>query len=364
MLDYTMLWVHSLAAEVMATDNADLARRLYPQVKQFMGHLQGFVDPQTGLLALPRQHWSSTAYIDQFGSDSRYGQSTALNALYVETFLKAAQIAERAGDSDQAAYWSAHTPQVRASLNSLLFQPLDGRYLSNIYAGAPISPTIHAQAWPLAYGLGPGGQEIRLADALLEMLSLQPTEARLGTFGMSWVLEALGKVGDISEALDVIRLYYGYMLDKGATTWWESFVNEAYADASYSHGWSGAPTWFLTTYVLGAQRLGPDTWRVAPSFEGVDFASGVLPLENGTLDVQWERVSCGEFHLRILASEGSRGQAVLPRFHPDMALTVNGEPVWVNGSALTDRAVASDASVTLDLEGGLYDVIERFSCVP
>jgi alpha-L-rhamnosidase len=365
MLDYTMLWVHSLASEVTATHDQDLARRLYPLVKLFIDHLKSFADPQTGLLDLPQQHWSSTAYIDLFGFDSRYGQSAALNALYADTLRQAAQIADLLGDIDQAADWREQALDVQAGLNALLYQPLDGRYLTSIYLGAPVPPTIHAQAWPLAYRLVPAGQETNVADVLLEMLPSQPGEAELGIYGMSWVLDGLAQAGYTSEALDVIRLYYGYLLDNGATTWWEGFNNsEARPDASYSHGWGGAPTWFLTTYVLGAQRIGPDTWRVAPSFEGVDFASGVLPLEDGQLDVRWERISCGEFRLRILAPGGSQGQVVLPRFSSDLTVMVNGAAVWENGYALVDRAAASGKHVSLDLEAGLYELVGRYSCRP
>lgn len=364
MLDYTMLWVHSLAAELEATQDEKLARRLYPSVVQFMQYLRGYENPQTGLLELPRLNWSVTAYIDTFGFESRFGQSAALNALYVETFHKAASIAERMGDTAQAAAWRGRALTVAASLNATLYQPLEGRYLSSIYDGAPVPPTVHAQAWPLAYNLAPAGEEARVADAMLEMLSTQPADAKLGIYAMFWLLEALGQGGNIEEALQIIRLYYGYMLDAGATTWWEGFFAPSRPDASYSHGWGSAPTWFLTTYVLGAQRLGPDIWRVRPSFIGVNSASGVLPLAAGDLEIQWERLSCGEIRVRIRAVEGSHGQLVVPNFDPDLLLTIDGQTVWQGGASLTQQAAANQTEVILDLADGLYEIVGRYPCTP
>jgi alpha-L-rhamnosidase len=364
MLDYSMLWVNTLAAELGATQDTDFARQLYPQVKQFMDHLQSFENPQSGLLDLPRGHWSSTAYIDMFGYESRSGQSAALNALYAQTLIEAARIANGVGDVSQAAVWRSRAPEIQASLNAALYQPLDGRYLSSIYDGAPVPATIHAQAWPLAYGLAPDGEAARVTDGMLSMLSMQPSGSNLGIYGMYWLLEALGREGMIDEALQVIRLYYGYMLDAGATTWWEGFYAESRPDASYSHGWGGAPTWFLTTYVLGAQRLGPEAWQVKPSFDGVASASGVLPLAKGSLEVEWELVSCGEVDLQIQAPESSQGRVILPVLHPDLTLAVDGTTVWEEGAALSDRVVFRDSALVLEFDGGRHEVAGRYPCVP
>jgi alpha-L-rhamnosidase len=363
-LDYTMLWVHTLASDLDATNDTDLARRLFPLVKQFMEHLQGFENPQSRLLDLPRQHWTNTAYIDILGFESRSGQSAALNALYIQTLSEAARIADWVGDADLAALWRTRASETQASLNAVLYQPLEGHYLSSIYDGLPVPPTVHAQAWPLAYNLAPQGEAPRAVQAMLGLLSAQPSEANLGVYGMYWLLEALGQAGYIEEALQVIRLYYGYLLDAGATTWWESFSAESRPDASYSHGWGGAPTWFLTTYVLGAQRIGPDAWQVKPAFHSVDSASGVLPLADGVLEVAWDWASCDEFHLRLQAAKGSKGRIVVPNLHPDLTLVLDGITVWENGAALTDRVVAQEAELALAVEAGQHEVIGQLPCSP
>jgi alpha-L-rhamnosidase len=128
MLDYSMLWVHTLAAELEATQDADFAHRLYPEVQQLLDHLRSFENSASGLLDLPRGHWSGTAYIDMFGYESRFGQSAALNALYVQTLNEAAGIADVVGDPGQANVWRSHATEIQTSLNAVLYQPLDGRY--------------------------------------------------------------------------------------------------------------------------------------------------------------------------------------------------------------------------------------------
>jgi hypothetical protein len=53
--------------------------------------------------------------------------------------------------------------------------------------------------------------------------------------------------GDGISAADIWRTNWGWMLEKGATTWWEVFDDRW----SHCHYWSGAPTWQLSRYGLG-----------------------------------------------------------------------------------------------------------------
>ena len=96
-------------------------------------------------------------------------------------------------------------------------------------------------------------------STLLKLLSSDPGAPNLDIYGMYWVLEALGKNDQIPEGLDIIENYYGHMLDRGATIWWERFDADQYHTASLSHVWGGSPTWFMSTYVLGAKWEGPGT---------------------------------------------------------------------------------------------------------
>ena len=45
----------------------------------------------------------------------------------------------------------------------------------------------------------------------------------VSTFYGFYVLQALAKAGEMDAALDIVRTYWGAMLDRGATTFWEDF---------------------------------------------------------------------------------------------------------------------------------------------
>ena len=73
---------------------------------------------------------------------------------------------------------------------------------------------------------------------------------------MFWVLKGLGRANRTSAALDVIERFFGRMVQRGTTTWWENFGAIDRYNASLSHAWGSSPTWFLSEYVLGNSRDG------------------------------------------------------------------------------------------------------------
>ena len=140
----------------------------------------------------------------------------------------------------------------------------------------------------------------------------------LSTFYGYYVLQARALAGDIAGALEVIRRYWGAMLDAGATTFWEDFdldwaVNASRIDElpvegkddlhadfgnycyeglrhSLCHGWAGGPAAWLSEHVLGITPVAPGCTRirVAPNLADLAWAEGSLPTPHGVIRVRHE----------------------------------------------------------------------------
>lgn len=357
MLDYGMLWVQALRDYWQLTDDRAAVLQVYKPLQELMAYLQGYEHPDTGLLDVPVGHWSQTALVDWPAEHSRYGQSAALNALYYRTLLDAAALAEAVGDEDQAEVYHQRAERVKEQLNKLLYLASQQRYASSRIGEVLISPSPHAQAWPLAYGAVPGEKEEAAVSALLGLLSSDPSQPNVEIYGMYWVLRALGESGHIPEALDLIRRYYGRLIDLGATTWWEGFNAHTRYDASLSHGWGGAPTWFLTNDLLGARQVGPNQWKVRPALVGVKSVSGTLPLGENILTVIWRRPDCEQAFLTIVSPPGSTGEIVLPSINSTAAITLNGVLVWENGTPLANFVSSSSEGIHIgSLSDGIYQL--------
>lgn len=97
------------------------------------------------------------------------------------------------------------------------------------------------------------------------------------------------RAGLRGEVADLWRKGWGWMLDRGATTWWEVFDDRW----SQCHYWSGSPTWQMSRHGLGL-KPGLDAEGSFVSLDlndlGLASASGRVPLPGGAwADIEWTR---------------------------------------------------------------------------
>jgi hypothetical protein len=158
----------------------------------------------------------------------------------------------------------------------------------------------------------------------------------LSTFYGYYVLQARANAGDHAGCLEVIRKYWGAMLDLGATTFWEDFhlswapgsapvdelvpegaksIHADFGDYCYKglrhslcHGWAAGPTAWMTEHVLGVRPAAPGCHelRVAPNLAGLEFAEGVFPTPHGAVRVAHRRAADGTVATEVEAPDGVR----------------------------------------------------------
>ena len=135
----------------------------------------------------------------------------------------------------------------------------------------------------------------------------------VSTFFGYYVLQAKRTV----PALELLRKYWGAMLDFGATSFWEDFdldwtenafgidslpvpgKKDIHADFgnycykglrhSLSHGWSSGPAPFLSERVLGVHFVSPDCVRIRPDLGDLEFVRGTVPSRFGLIRVEADR---------------------------------------------------------------------------
>ena len=179
--------------------------------------------------------------------------------------------------------------------------------------GLPIAATKQAAALGVLAGFRPAKEANR------GVLAKRPTEG-LSPFYGYYVLEARALAGDTVGGLDLLRTYWGAMLDLGATSFWEHFdlawlqgskvsrIDElpgskrdlhrttgegCYAGYRHSlcHGWSGGPAIWLQDRVLGVTpaSAGFATVRIAPQLGDLAWAEGSIPTPHGVITIRAER---------------------------------------------------------------------------
>ncbi len=151
-----------------------------------------------------------------------------------------------------------------------------------------------------------------------EILSKDPLSG-LSTFLCYYVMQARAKAGAMRGALDIIRKYYGAMLELGATTMWEDFDIEWMKNAkpldallgegeydvhgdnggycykgyrhSLCHGWAAGTVSFATEYILGIKvaEVGCKKITISPDLGDLKWAEGNFPTPYGNVFVRAEK---------------------------------------------------------------------------
>ena len=164
------------------------------------------------------------------------------------------------------------------------------------------------------------------------VLSQNPLEG-LSTFLGGYVLAARAEAGDMEGALQIIRKYWGAMLDLGATTFWEDFdlawaenaapigepvpagKQDVHGDNgrfcykqfrhSLCHGWASGPTWFLSRYVLGVKVALPGCKKltIKPHLADLEHVKGKYPTPYGPVTVEHTKDAQGKVKTTVDAPD-------------------------------------------------------------
>lgn len=154
------------------------------------------------------------------------------------------------------------------------------------------------------------------------------------TFYGYYMLEALAMAGHYEEAMDIIRKFWGGMLNMGATTFWEDFdldwtknagrIDEfvpkgnddihgdfgGYCYVGYRHslchGWASGPTAWLSNHVLGVEILEPGCKkvRITPHLGNLQWAKGTYPTPYGQIKVHHQKMANGTVKSSIKVPKG------------------------------------------------------------
>lgn len=151
---------------------------------------------------------------------------------------------------------------------------------------------------------------------------------RITPYSAFYALAALYQQKRAALAERFIRQYWIRMILNGDDTAWENFDHAAGEPGTRSHAWSGHPTYFLTTEVLGVnlgfhKQFDKNKILIAPQSENLSWAKGVVPHPLGLVTVAWRLE--GE-HLILDCSAPAGVEIVV---HPKGRLA--GKILWVNG---------------------------------
>ena len=138
----------------------------------------------------------------------------------------------------------------QAIFQKKLFDPARGLYRDGVGTD---HASLHANLFPLAFGLVPAGQRPQIARWLAG-------RGMAGSvYAAQYLLQALFDNGEDAAALALMTApgdrSWRHMVDSGATITWEAWDQKYKPNQDWNHAWGAAPANLLPRYVLGAQPL-------------------------------------------------------------------------------------------------------------
>jgi len=311
--DFCAHWLFGVKEYVDYSGDERFLEELWPSV----GRLEEWFlaqEDENGLFAnADREGW--WCFIDWSDDIERKDKVTAISCYYYKFLLTVSQLSRRMGESERAVALEAKADGLRQTIRRRLRLP-EGPLFADCLTTDGLSESVTAQtnfvaAW---CGIMEPAEAREFIESYYLAGKLPPIK---GAFFYHIVLETLFEYGYREEALKEVRDFWGAMLDRGATTWWETFdpslplctvpspylghtptYMQAAIPVSFSHGWGASPTYLLTREVLGVDtsRLGDGYVDFRPSaVGGLTWARGTIPVPDGDVEASWTATIEGEF---------------------------------------------------------------------
>lgn len=318
---WSFLWMRSCREYALFTGDRAGSRELLAWIERNVQGIVQHINDQ-GLFEIRAWNMFDWAAMDT----PAHGTVTHNNCFAVHALRDVAELADWLGEPGLATEWRILAASLSTAINSLLWNEDKGAY-TDCLRGTEQSAVYSQQTQTVAVmsGVAADHSAARAEQCRLKMHHPPADFVHAGSpFFEFFLLEAYALEGRDQEFLDTIRRDWGFMIDKGATTFWEMWSNPGgRLTRSHCHGWSAAPTFFLTSQVLGVRpgSWGWDSAIVEPHPGDLTWCRGRVPTPHGDIEVQWENEPAAPLTLRIQAPENV---AVDVRMEGPGRVTING----------------------------------------
>ena len=274
--------------------------------KDYLVNLMNFL--MTKVDSTGKEQLDGTRFLDWPSSENPEAIHRGYQSLMIMTMKAGGELCSILNDTKMAAKCKA----MEAKMRTYPLKPVDNKQAAALMV--------------LAGMMDPG-------KANKEILAVGGAK-NFSTFYGYFMLRAMAKAGKYKECMDIIKQFWGAMLDMGATTFWEDFNLDWLENASridepvpagkkdihgdcgaycykglrhsLCHGWASGPTAWLTEYVLGVSVLEPGckTIQIKPNLGNLKWVKGSFPTPFGIVTIKHTKLANGKVKTMFHAPAG------------------------------------------------------------
>ncbi len=288
---WTALWMRMCTEYYQFTGDEAGAKELLVSLKKNHEGLESFVR-EDGLIEITGWNMFDWAPMD---TPSTGAVVTHICCFFVLALRDVAKFAAQVGDAAFADQCTKLADRIKFAVNKYLWNDEKQAYTDALRPEGQ-SKVFSQQTQTVAASSGVAEGE--RAARCLSIIHTPPEGFVVSgsPFYEFFLLEALQSEGKDQAFIDRIRTDWGFMIDAGATTFWEMFSGSGWINndtsrvtRSFCHGWSAAPTFFLTSWVLGVRPLEPGFKKmvIEPHAGDLLWSRGTVPTPYGVVNLNW-----------------------------------------------------------------------------
>ena len=257
---------------------------------------------------------TSRAFIEWTKID-KSADLTAYQALLARSFKIMSALAREIGHAEEAGVYEGEAQRLASLIAEIYWDPARNVYHDGFKDGQAINHHYPiSSVYPLLFDLCSDEQTASILsylDAELKDIGEETRNRKITPYGSFYLFSALYREGRADLAERFMIQYWSRMIHQGDDTSWENFDiggEQQGGQGTASHAWSGHPTFFLSTQVLGV-NLGfdpgfqRDKIRIMPQSESLNWARGTVPHPAGLVHVDW-RIEGRRLVMKVLVPEG------------------------------------------------------------
>lgn len=318
---FCLAWVSSFADYLDNTGDLSLVKKWWPNIVLALRWFSAY-ENECGLLEdVPYWFFVDRAEAPEgpMLDDQRGGIAAGLNLQYLEALRNAVRFARQFDDHEAAEVYAEKIGSVTGSMKRLLWHEERQAYADCLVDGI-LSDKISEPTNALAV--------LHLHDAADERVRLIGRSVFSGESGyrvtagspyfMLTIFRAFIKMGNVPQAMELMRRRYGAMLDAGATTIWEGWTlfhkhprsDRKVSFSSASHAWGASPIVFLLEGVLGfaPEQPGFGQFSLNPKLCGLKYVKASIPAAAGDIRIEIRAAEESGMAIDVDIPDGCTGQ--------------------------------------------------------
>ena len=249
--DYSMLWLIGVMEHTAIYSDVEFLRDMYPKMKTMAEFLMKQTDEDGFFTGRPGD-W---IYIDWADMD-KTGSFGAEQMLYALTMRKMSEAASLLDIREDAAFYETVWDSLREKINRFYWDEEKQAYIDSFRSGRRFVSR-QTNIFALRSGVAEGDRRSAVIRNVLLNPEVPPITTPYFTF---YELDELGKAGFTDILRERMTAYWGGMLERGATTFWEEYDPTVTGEAQYDmygdrfgkslcHAWAASPLYLISRYL-------------------------------------------------------------------------------------------------------------------